>query len=138
MVFQAYSDTVDKLFEGELTNDSLPEELLYVYGDCLTIYSFLREAIAEKNVTFSDNGELKFKLTLGMGVTNIRKEIVVILTEAKIDETTKLKLRISNLEAKVESQRTISEDCTKQLLLVTAQLKEVKEVCLAESNARIR
>jgi hypothetical protein len=62
------------------------------------IYGLIEEAMADKQVALSDNGELRFSLMLKMGKVEVRKEIVVMLKEVSMDEIQKLTLRVQKLE----------------------------------------
>jgi hypothetical protein len=64
----------------------------------LVIYGLIEEAMADKQVALSDNGELRFSLMLKMGKVEVRKEIVVMLKEVSMDEIQKLTLRVQKLE----------------------------------------
>jgi hypothetical protein len=77
--FQAFSETLGRLFEGELTNDTLPANLKEIYVGCSVIYELIEDAVVGKQVILSANGELRFCFMLKMGRTEVKKEISVML-----------------------------------------------------------
>jgi hypothetical protein len=77
--FQAYSETLGRLFEEELTNDTLSANLKDNYGECSVVYELIEHAVAGKQVMLSDSGELRFSFMLKMVKTEVKKEISVML-----------------------------------------------------------
>lgn len=53
IILHAFSELTGKVFEGRLTNESLPSDLRINYGECTTIYRLIAEASKARKVTFS-------------------------------------------------------------------------------------
>lgn len=68
------------------------------YGDCSIAYELLREIIAAKGVTLNDNGEIKFTYLIKMGKMEVKREILVNMTEVAVEEVERLKKRVGKLE----------------------------------------
>jgi hypothetical protein len=83
--FQAYSETIGRLFEEEFTNETLPANLKETYGECLVIFGLIEEALANKQVILSDNGELRFSFVVRLGKIDVKKEISLMLKEVTMD-----------------------------------------------------
>jgi hypothetical protein len=77
--FRAYSETLGRLFEDELTNETVPANLKENYENCLVIYELMGDAVTSQQVILSDNGELRFCFMLKMGRIEVKKEISVML-----------------------------------------------------------
>jgi hypothetical protein len=83
--FRAYSETLGRLFEEELTNETLPANLKEHYVECSVIYGLIEDAVAGQSVVLNDNGELRFGFTVRMGRADVRKDMSVMLKEVSMD-----------------------------------------------------
>lgn len=78
--FRAYSEMLGKVFESELTDDAMPNDLKAQFIQCSIIYDLIEESFVNKlGVTFNDNGELLINCSVRMGKTDIKKQITVLL-----------------------------------------------------------
>lgn len=109
LLFRVSSELSDKEFQGELTNDTLPSWLKETYGDCSVSYELLGEIVAANGVTVNNNGELKFTCIIKMGRMEVKREIIVNMTETAVNELERLRKRVGKLEELNEDLRKFKD-----------------------------
>ena len=105
LLLRASSELTGKEYQGEITNETLPSWVKEAYGDCSVAYELLGEIITAKGVTLNDNGELRFNHIIKMGKMEVKREIMVNMTEVAVDEVERLKKRVGKLEELNEDLR---------------------------------
>lgn len=85
IIVRVFSEVLFRLFVGEFTDKTLPEDLQF-YGGCESVMYLLEECIQSKRkIALSDIGQLSFSCLIKMGKKDIPKEIAFPLKETHLD-----------------------------------------------------
>lgn len=107
LMIKSYSDGLNKLYQSEITDITLTPDLKILFGKCNVVFEVMKKrCLADKNnVTFTDEGILAITYSRNVEGTDIKNDLVFVLGEVTLDETQRLRLKVTKFEKILEEFR---------------------------------